>query len=230
MKNISLIITIIFLSLESLYGCKCDFRSIVDELKLSDEILVGEVISKENNEYNIRIIKEWSHRPSIKEQGEIKIIQQKTSCTKRSFEENRIYIFYIQNKSIHNCSRTIEFSKTNDIEWLDQEMSLKNVFYDSDQEYEDLDYKRKHFIIDATGNHYDTKNKNVIYIFDNKLISKNEIPEDRNWFYPIRYYEIENKEFENIDFIFYLDNSHQNRIGEPKLSKRLIRKISKSSR
>ena len=106
------------------------------------------------------------------------------------------------------------------------------MYYDSsDIEYDEINYKRKYIITDTNGKNYDIKDKNVIYVFKNKLISQNEIPEEINSFYPIRYYRMsEYREFENIDFIFLVDNSHQDRNGQLKLSKRILRKIERANR
>ena len=231
MKLVILLFLTLLFNIDSAYGCKCSLRYIVEELELSNEILVGEIINDENSKYGIRIIKEWSKIHTVRENNITYIEQQNSSCTRRTFELNETYLFYIQKGEIHNCSRTIEFSKTQDIQWLDQDISLQTTYYNSSTEYDEINYNRNYVITDNNGIKYDTKDKNVIYVFKNKLISKSEVPEDRNWFYPIRYYKIEEGiEVENIDLIFFVDFSHQDRIGEPRLSRRILRKIRKARR
>ena len=66
MKYIFLLFTTLILNLNSVYGCDCKHRSIVEELKICNEILVGEIINIDNNKYEIRIIKEWSKRIKIR--------------------------------------------------------------------------------------------------------------------------------------------------------------------
>lgn len=229
MKSITITFILLIGITNSVLGCRCTLNSFEAEIKLADEIIVGIVEEKNENTYKIRIIKEWNGRVKVRDNDTISLIQEKNSCTKRSFEVDEIYLFYIQDNSIHNCSRTMEFSKTRDIELLESKNHLKSIYYNSDIEYDSLDYERQFIIKENSGNRIDIKDKSVIYIYKGEIISKKEIPEDRNSFYPVRFYLVRRNEIENIDYIFYIENSHQDRIGEPKLSRKLLRRIKKKA-
>ena len=103
-------------------ACKCIPLPINDEIKLSSHIFHGRIILVENNQFEIEVIQIW--KGNIK--GKVfSLTQGMTSCEKRTFELKKEYLFYVRNKSVDNCSRTIEFDFTTDIQQLDLKFSRK---------------------------------------------------------------------------------------------------------
>ncbi|WP_020567344.1 hypothetical protein [Neolewinella persica] len=205
------------------FACKCVDRSFEKEVELAEIIIVAKVIERKGNIYDLLIKQEWSSRISLRTSDTIRITQGLNSCTRRTFEKANTYLFYLENYAVHNCSRTISFANARDIDLLNDRFN--SVYYNHEPSYDSLNYKRRFIIETFNGKVYDTNGKSVVYVMGNSIISKEQIPLDHDLFYPLRYYLVEQTTIPGIDYIFYLEKSHQERNGAPEIRKSLLRKI-----
>jgi hypothetical protein len=105
---------------ESKSVCKCQPLTFEEEVRISTNIFHGRIVFVDNDTFNIKIIKRW--KGNFKKQT-VQLVQGKTSCTKRTFESDKEYLFFLQGNEVNNCSRTSEFSLSADVKLLD--LSLK---------------------------------------------------------------------------------------------------------
>lgn len=212
-------------SIHFVYACKCTPLPLDVELEHTDALFVGEVIETEGKKYTIRIIREWNKLAEKRATNIVSIQQGKTSCTKRQFDLNEVYLFFIKNGAVFNCSRTVEFLNTQDIERLESRVALQSVFFNTEAEYDRLDYERKFVIEDCTGHNITIKDKVVLYIYEEQLITESEMPIGRDWFNEVRYYLIEDYMLKNIDYVFYVENVIGTKMDKPKLSQKIKKQL-----
>lgn len=115
--KVILSILLLIITSDHIFLCECVPLSFDEEVKKSNFIFHGEVMTANDYEYDIRIIKTWKGSLSG---GMIHIVQGKASCERRTFELGKDYIFYLRHEAVFNCSRTNEYRLTTDAEILDE--------------------------------------------------------------------------------------------------------------
>jgi|GEM_PF-2964977 len=205
------------------FACRCIFHSFEKEVELADIIIVAEVVARKGNTYDLLIKQEWSSRISVRTSDTIQITQGLNSCTNRTFEKANIYLFYLEDFAVQNCSRTISFANAWDIDLLNDR--FQSMYYNHEPSYDSINYKRRFIIETFDGKVYDTNGKSVIYFQDKDTIAKNQIPRYDGVFYPSRIYLVEELTAPGIDYIFFVETSHQKRTRAPVIRRRLRRKI-----
>jgi hypothetical protein len=221
MKIFTTLIFIISLYSKPIKACQCTTMSFDKQIELSDRIFVGEVINITNSKYTFRLISEWVSNEPNTNSNTIEIQQGSNSCTTRSFDLNTIYIVYMNNNEVSNCSRTKEFQNTNDTEKLLRLEKRKLILYDlKKQEFEKINYKRI-YIVNTNEGEIDIKDKKVLFIFNGKIVSIKKITSSQVYLY-------NNLEFEKIDYIFFIGNSN-NKNFKPKITRKLKKEIIKAS-
>src|SRR5688572_29490878 len=114
--RVVLILLIGLLTTTKAQACQCIPLTFDEEVKNSNSIFHGRVVSADNYKFEIEIIQLWKGDFKLKV---FQLTQGRTSCERRTFELNKEYLFYLRDNSIFNCSRTEEFNLTTDTELLD---------------------------------------------------------------------------------------------------------------
>jgi hypothetical protein len=107
----TLIILILFVTVDTTFACKCFQLAFEQEAQSSNRIFHGRVISVDHYTFDIEIIQIWKGDLQTKT---FQLKQGETSCEMRTFELNKEYIFYLRENSVSNCSRTHEYQLTVD--------------------------------------------------------------------------------------------------------------------
>lgn len=93
-----------------------------------------------------------------------------------------------------------------------------------------LDYDKDYIVSTINRGKIDINQKNVAYIYKKKHVKKDELREDDNLFYPMRYILIaENMTVLNCryDYIFYIDDTHQEPFVDDKFISKKIKLLKK---
>lgn len=115
-------ISLALLTATTANACKCMPQSLQEEILTSDRIFHGRVVSVNNNLFEIEIIQTWKGNFPTQT---FRLEQGKSSCERRTFEQNKEYLFFVNNNSVFNCSRTAEYWLTIDPEILD--LKIKGI-------------------------------------------------------------------------------------------------------
>jgi hypothetical protein len=211
-----LTISIIIAFVQEGYSCKCTYRDLKTDLQLSEKILVGELIDINESRQEIKILKVWK--------GEIKTetltipTEGNDGCHRRIlFPTNEYFIIFLEADGIHNCSRTTEYLKSTDVKVLDSIFSKTLWVKETERAtLERLEYSRQ-FIIHTDKWKVDIKDKKVVFNFEGKVKSRENLPPNLNDFYPVRCFLVATKDsIKNnpcgIDYIFYVNQVHQDMI------------------
>ncbi len=211
------------------FSCECKFRDVKTELNLSKEVLVGQLTHVTNNSITVKVLKTW--KGLIKEDSlTIKLGMNGDGCYRRTlYPTNEYFLIYWENGGIHYCSRTIEYVKSKDIKTLDSIFSKTlwtNDKYNSTLSR--LEYSRE-FIIQTDKGEIDIKGKKIVYNFEGNVKTKENLPQDLNDFYPVRYFLVATKDtiFDNpcgIDYIFYVNMVHQDMTMTDKFRQKIQKK------
>jgi hypothetical protein len=221
MKIFTTLFFLISLYSNPIKACQCTTMSFDKQIELSERIFVGEVIKITNSKYTFRLISEWVSNESNTNSATIEIEQGSNSCTTRNFDLNTMYLVYMKNSEVSNCSRTKEFQETNDIERLSKLEIRKFTLYDLKRpEFEKINYKRK-YIVNTNEGEIDIKDKKVLFINNGKIVSRKKITSSEVYLY-------NTLEFQKIDYIFFIGNS-RNKKFKPKIKRKLKKKIIKAS-
>lgn len=210
-------------------GCDCKFRDVKTELKLSKEVLVGQLADITDDSLTVKVLKTW--KGSIKSDLlTIKVGVNGDGCYRRTlYPIDEYFLIYWETGGIHNCSRTIEYTKSNDIKILDSIFSKTlwtNDKYSSTLSR--LEYSRE-FIIQTDKGEIDIKDKKIVYNFEGKVKTRENLPADLNDFYPVRYFLVATKDTISdnpcgIDYIFYVNQMHQYMIMTDKFRQKIQNK------
>ncbi|HYC85018.1 MAG TPA: hypothetical protein VEB86_07340 [Chryseosolibacter sp.] len=111
----SFCLTLILGNCISAFACQCLPVSFEQEVQSSTSIFHGRVTQATHHTFDVEIIKMWKGNRELKTYR----IEQVTSCSRRTFELNKEYIFYVQGNEVNNCSRTEEMELNIDDELLD---------------------------------------------------------------------------------------------------------------
>lgn len=118
MKN-TLAIIVLLLLFNPAWACRCTPIKFSDEVRVSEKIFHGRVISVTDNHYELEVLRNWK---GVTPGEHVSIVQGRTSCERRVFELNQEYIFYVHGTSVWNCSRTTLYTPISlDPELLDLE-------------------------------------------------------------------------------------------------------------
>lgn len=118
MKNTHAII-VLLLHFSPAWACQCSPVKFTDEVRVSEKIFHGRVISVTDNHYELEVLRGWK---GVTPGEHVSIVQGRTSCERRIFELNQEYIFYMHGTSVWNCSRTALYNPISlDPELLDLE-------------------------------------------------------------------------------------------------------------
>jgi len=211
--------------------CKCIFRDLKTDLRLSEKIFVGQLIGINNNVEVIKVLKVWKGEVPT---GNLIIMPGRESgCHRRIlFPINEYFIIFLEADGIHNCSRTIEYEKSTDIKVLDSIFS-KTLWVNETEKttLATLDYTRQ-YIVQTDKGRIDIKGKKVVFNFEGRLMYREELPLGLNEFYQVRYFLVAAKDsIQNnpcgVDFIFYVNQVHESMIlleeRRKKIEKKSIR-------
>ncbi|WP_422159101.1 hypothetical protein [Polaribacter sp.] len=216
------LIFIISLYSNAIKACQCKPISFDKQIEFSDRIFVGQVTNITNSKYTFRLISEWVSNETITKSATIEIEQGSNSCATRNFDLNTIYLVYMKNSEVSNCSRTKEFQETNDIERLSKLEIRKFIIYDlKTPEYEKINYNRK-YIVNTNEGEIDIKDKKVLFINKGKIVSRKKITSSQVYLY-------NTLEFQKIDYIFFIVNSNNEKF-KPKIKRKLKKEIIKASK
>jgi hypothetical protein len=207
-------------------SCECKFRDIKAELNLSKEILIGQLVKITKDSLQVKVLKTW--KGQIKTDS-LTIINGDGCYRKFLFPAGEHFLIYLEPSGIHICSRTIQYTKSQDIELLDSIFNHSLWINENERmTIEKLEYKRN-YIIQTDKGEIDIKDKKVIYNFEGKVKSREDLPADLNDFYPLRYFLVAPKDtiFTNpcgIDYIFYVNQVHQDMIMTGKFRQKIQNK------
>lgn len=112
----NLAILIMLVSSNSVLACRCLPMTFEEEAESSNKIFHGRVISVDRYTFLLKVINTWKGDFTS---DTIKLTQGQTSCETRTFELNKEYLFFLNGKSIFNCSRTNKYELNIDSELLD---------------------------------------------------------------------------------------------------------------
>ena len=198
-------------------ACECLPSNFTEAVQSSERIVVGRVLSRDGNHYEVLILKEWFNgRISLDEEVTINFRQNDDGCYRRNFQEGEVYLFYFENGAVHNCSRTTEFYRAADVDRLDELGQLHSLYNDAQTSgYDSLDYRRTYILTDANGVEYDLRNKQILYISRKEIFTDQFVPLSYGTsFHPTRFYPVNAPFIEGVDQLFYVHWTHQERIVE----------------
>lgn len=224
--KLTLIVLFAVLTTSRSLSCDCKYRDLKTELEISKEIIAGQLLGVNKDFFTIKVLKTW--KGTFNE--DILLIPVSRDCYgKFLYPDGQYFLIYLQDEGIHLCSRTIEYTKSQDIKHLDSLYSQtlwinKRTILTLAK----LEYARKYILTTDKGE-IDIKGKRVVYNFEGRMKQREDLPADLNDFYPVRYYLVATKESISdnpcgIDYIIYVNQVHQHYVLWARKSKRIERK------
>jgi len=211
----------------------CTVRDLKTELQLSEKIFVGQLIDLNRSRQEIKILKVW--KGEIKTQTLAIATKPKDGCHRRIlYPTNEYFVVFLEGDGIHNCSRTMLYLESTDIKFLDSVFSKTLWVQETEKEtLARLEYTRQ-YIIHTDKGEVDIKGKKVIFNFEGSVKPRENLPLNGNDFYPVRYFLVATKEsMKNnpcgIDYIFYVNQVHQDMILGEKRRQKVERKSLRSA-
>jgi hypothetical protein len=162
-------------------ACICFPMTFEDEVRVSSSIFHGLVISSTGYAYDIVIIQIWKGNFKSKT---FHLTQETTSCTRRTFELNVEYLFYLQDSSVFNCSRTMEFNLTTDTQLLDLKFNgIGNKTTIDSESLTDIELNVLKNILSKANVEYplNIMQIKILYAFESTLINKLAFFENLRW-------------------------------------------------
>lgn len=209
-----LILSVLFVLIYTIksFGCDCKYRSLKNELETSNEVIAGQLLGVNKDFFTIKVLKTW--KGNFKDDILLIPFRNGGCYGKFLYPEDQYFLIYLEDSGIHLCSRTITYTKSQDIQLLDSVYSQtlwinKRTMLTLAK----LEYARKYVIVTNKGE-IDIKGKNVVFNFEGKVIDRAQLPADLNDFYPVRYYLVATGDSISnnpcgIDYIIYVNQVHQ---------------------
>jgi|GEM_PF-5023113 len=159
---------IVFLLSSASLAHQCAYISVEEASEVYKNIFVGEVIDNDGELCSVTILKRWKGNLSL--DSNLYLVQHGNYNKIGWLENNTVFVFYIDNKSVSICSRTKKYYNCGDIEFLDEK------FYDNikvNPSYKinlgRIKYERE-FVVKTDSGDFDIKDKKVVFVNEKRLL------------------------------------------------------------
>ncbi|MDG5813895.1 hypothetical protein QA601_02300 [Chitinispirillales bacterium ANBcel5] len=181
MKRVTVVLSLIVIAVSDISACDCVVSTFEEEVEKSKKIFHGKVISAEYYTHLIEIKKVWK--------GEFlsdtfKLVQGTNTCEKRVFRQGWEYLFFLEDSSVINCSRTNLFYVTFDsflLDGIEENYNKDSATNFSDEELNILKEFLKHYNVSVPD---DIIDKKILFAVEDSVVSKVQYFKTHNWARP----------------------------------------------